>query len=83
MPAQGTCRTIDLRGITGATRNGDWAEVTVPLINLAWWQSMWSWNDNPFSGCGGAIGAWDVDTIWFKNKWGGQQSLCLANVNAY
>jgi hypothetical protein len=81
--AQGACRTVNLRSVD-ASRNGDWAQLTVPLINMNWWSSWFKSGDLPdFSGCSNSIGAWDVDTIQFQNKWGDKQALCLANVKAY
>jgi hypothetical protein len=53
----------------------------VPLINTNWFSAS-TWKARDFSGCSGSITAWDVDQLDFKNKWGGQQSLCLANVKA-
>jgi hypothetical protein len=56
----------------------------VPLIKLNWWSNWWTSGDLPdFSGCSSSIGAWDVNSIEFKNKSGNRQALCLANVKAY
>jgi hypothetical protein len=83
-PLQGTCRTVNLRSIQDTTRNGDWAQLSIPLVSLSWQSSWWSSDtDSLFSGCSSSIGAWDVDQIEFKNKWGGRQALCLSNVKAY
>jgi hypothetical protein len=81
---QGTCRAINIRGVAGTTRDGDWAKVSMPLIQFSWWQRSNPVGDELiFVGCHrDGIGAWDIDQIVFKNNWGGQQALCLANVQA-
>jgi hypothetical protein len=63
---QGTCRVVDLKGVEGASRNGDWAEITIPLSGFTWWKSGWSFSDWSFTGCSGTIGGWDVNQIEFK-----------------
>ena len=81
---QGSCRGLDLRSVQIEKRNGDWVQLSIPLVNISWLTSWWSSdNDSSFTGCSSSIGAWDVNELWFTNKWGGQQALCLANVKAY
>lgn len=69
-------------GGQGQSKDGGWRSVSLPLINLAWSTSSWRSNLADFNGCSSSIGAWDVDQLEFKNKWGGEQPLCLANIQA-
>lgn len=77
---QGSCRNIDLRGVAGgAQRSGDWAQMRIGLSSAAWFASSEQHESAEFHGCSNEIGAWDVDTIELKNKWGGDQQLCVAD----
>lgn len=66
-----------------AERSGDWAHLTIPLINANWFAQWTNDASAVFNGCGGAISAWDVDTLELTNKWGGNQALCISDVKAY
>ncbi|KAF8069379.1 EXPA2 [Scenedesmus sp. PABB004] len=78
---KGQCRGVDLRSL-GGQRSGGWAALSVPLNNFAWWAGGWQSDGADFGGCGGGggIGGWDVDEVRLRNKWGGDQALCLADV---
>lgn len=63
---QGNCRSINLKGMQGQRSSG-YMKITIPLANMYWYNGGW-WQSSAsdFNGCGGDIGAWDINQVEFK-----------------